>query len=298
MKKTIVNPFNYLKEIKDGDEFVLGVHLDIENIKTLEKIGFDSPLKSGDSIIPKYNYNVKTIENVDGKLIIRRDLPKEEYVRTIHWKCTDWGGTEHEGYTDIIALRYPREYGIAYNEEITFIKNNDGDKLVISKKFRKEKNNEQEIKFTMNLFLSLFKDFEVLDSGYNRVVKIKKVNFHILRPGTFTNERFKEVLKQISNNKSEIYNDIVFERFNFLNKYNVNDYIAVGSQGFYGYYAIQTKSCWIVECNLTNNATYIFGNNWEKLTQQTKQEVINDKLYLHRIYHNENWTSNIEKILK
>lgn len=62
----------------------------------------------------------------------------------------------------------------------------------------------------------------------------------------------------------------------------------IGSQSFHGYYAIKTKKYWVVESNYTNNATYIFDENWEKYVKLTKQEVINNDLCIQRLYHNEN----------
>ena len=68
-----------------------------------------------------------------------------------------------------------------------------------------------------------------------------------------------------------------------------------GINGFNGYYAyIFDKYCFL-ECAFYGNATYILPvDNWEILSQKTKQELIEKKEVIEKIVHRQEWFGKIE----
>lgn len=289
----IKNVDKYLNPYKNLDKITIAKVVKQEDLPILQKLGFTIPLVQNEAIVPN-PINRLTLENIEGKCIIRKDLSQDEpYEQTIHWKTVDWGGHEHYGYSTIIRYRYRREYAQAFNVEFIIRKNSKEEYYVCSNIINVAE--KDKIKFIINLFLSIFRDFLILDEKLNGLV-IKKLNFTFLRPGILSREKLREILDK-RKKQEPIENSIVLDRFDFLNQYNDTDTIMVGHQGFYGYYAIKTKRYWVVECNFMNNATYLFDDKWEQYVQLTKQQVINGGLCVKRVYHNSNWESEMSRLL-
>ena len=55
---------------------------------------------------------------------------------------------------------------------------------------------------------------------------------------------------------------------------------------------------YVLESVYTNNATYIFGDDWEHLSQLSKAEILKDGLQDVRLIHNDNWKHDIDEILE
>jgi hypothetical protein len=54
----------------------------------------------------------------------------------------------------------------------------------------------------------------------------------------------------------------------------------------------------IVESLEYGNATYVFGKDWEALTQLTKAELIAGSLYEQRLIHRRGWEDDIRVLLR
>ncbi len=292
--KKIIKPFNHTKEYSFGEDIVIGVNLREEEEVIAQNIGFSIPLVEGECVVPRYNINIKTKENIDGKAFLLRDLPKEPYYVELPWTAIDKWGNMHSGINIVTRYRFQKGYTEAYNIELIVSKKEDGRYIIHSNAIKLMIENEDKIKFIMNLFLSLFGRIEIYNNKLKDRVKAKHVNFEILRPGTVSRNDLLEIFKRSTNSKNNDVIKLIMKRFEFLNQFNVNDYIVIGKNSFYGYYALQTKKCWILECNFTNNATYIFGDDWEELSKLTKQQVINNSLCKKRIFHTITWEENIK----
>lgn len=48
----------------------------------------------------------------------------------------------------------------------------------------------------------------------------------------------------------------------------------------------------------TNNATYVFGRDWEMLSKLSKAEILDGKLQEARLIHNDNWKHHINELLE
>ena len=75
------------------------------------------------------------------------------------------------------------------------------------------------------------------------------------------------------------------------------DIKAIGNAGFFGYIVFfnPKKNVYAVESVLENNATYILGEDWERITQMTKSEILNGGLAIKRVIHSENWEFEISR---
>ena len=91
---------------------------------------------------------------------------------------------------------------------------------------------------------------------------------------------------------------VIDKRFETINEHQP-DFVAIGRAGFSGYvvFGFPSKNTFVLESTEINNATYIFDDSWESLSQKTKAEVLNEDLHKHRVIHRESWFSEVAKIL-
>ncbi|WKV87844.1 hypothetical protein LJU32_19850 [Pseudomonas sp. B21_DOA] len=78
------------------------------------------------------------------------------------------------------------------------------------------------------------------------------------------------------------------------------DFLATGRGGYSGYfvYGFTSKKLHFLESIHLNNATYIFGDDWEKLSSLSKEEIINGGHEYLRIIHDKKWTGKIRQLFR
>ena len=259
----------------------------------LKKIGF-SEIEIGTMVLPSI-CGPKSRFNVNGKFILRKDLPKETCWR--EWYCKKWNGDWH--YVDIEYQRYHRDLIPGPEIELTILEK-DGIKYIVSPILINDEQNQENIRHTINLFLELFHDCDIFRETLTPIFpscEFKKVNWHILTPGEHPWERLKEELKLSSTRK----NKAIAQRstYEYICQYRPKS-IVVGLAGFHGYiaYLFPEKRLALLEHMQNGNATYVFRTStWERFSQFTKSEIINNELMSDRIIHKSDWRENINKIL-
>jgi len=76
--------------------------------------------------------------------------------------------------------------------------------------------------------------------------------------------------------------------------------VHVGTAGFLGYIILgfENKDFQVCESLIYGNATYIFGENWEEISQLSKAEILRDDLHRERIIHRKwSWLRRIRELL-
>lgn len=58
------------------------------------------------------------------------------------------------------------------------------------------------------------------------------------------------------------------------------------------------KDIYIVDSDTYGNATYVFKGDWQELSQKTKTELMNKRLYFARFLHSEEWFKKIKNIFE
>lgn len=103
-------------------------------------------------------------------------------------------------------------------------------------------------------------------------------------------------LKNLLKNQDRNTDTFNVARLELLDKYKAEE-IAEGMNGFNGYYAYVFKNNCVLESAQYGNATYIIPKeNWEILSQKTKQELVDNKVVVEKIIHTENWENTIRRI--
>jgi len=150
------------------------------------------------------------------------------------------------------------------------------------------------------LFLEIFGECTILRENLENIIRapIRKLNWTVLPKGKMPWEQLKSKIKPIVKEAPPGNQPIIWSRFESINRFNPN-FVAIGQAGFRGYIILgfPEKNIYVCECIFTGNATYVFEQNWEKLTQLTKAEILNEKLQKDRIIHWDNWREKINNLL-
>ena len=301
-KKFIRSIDRYTSHLSPGDSIRIVVEADVAH--NLSSIGFSSPPVHGETVLPAVRGNVSKF-NAEGKYIIRKDLPKElRYINTVEWTWEQWDGygrtktvTEER---DIYRKCYQREFLPPPSEELTWVRS-DGSPLIISREFSVGNISKDSFKHLINLFLELFGECEIRRADLSSFTpyKVSKVNWHFLPPGKYPWDRVLSYTRDIVKNRDPRYSKVILGRQHFIMKYQPDE-IFVGNGGFRAYmaYVFEEKEIVVLESVLTDNATYIFGKDWEDVAILTKAEVLSGGLHEERIIHSKGWRNRINKLLK
>lgn len=301
-KKFILSIDNYISHLLPGDSIRIVVEEEVTH--NLSSIGFSSPPVDGETVLPAVRGNVSKF-NAEGRYITRKDLPKElRYINTVEWTWEQWDGygqtktvTEER---DIYRNCYQREFLPPPSEELTWVRS-DGSPLIISREFSVEDISKDSFKHLINLFLELFGECEIRRADLSGFIpyKVSKVNWHFLPPGKYPWDRVLSHTKSLLKKKDPRYSKVILGRQHFIMKYQPDE-IFVGNGGFRAYmaYVFKEKEIVVLESVLTDNATYIFGKDWEDVAILTKAEVLSGGLHRERIIHSKGWRKRIKKLLK
>ena len=242
-------------------------------------------LFNGFSVLPRRIGPVSTF-NADGRFILLKKIPRE--IRCIGertWTWKDWGGNEHSTTVDISRRCYQREFIEPPSKEITFNNNKFHSEIL-------DKNNKEEVRHTINLFLELFGSCELVQNDLTNFPKIERMNWEILPSGENPFENVLNYIRKRTPNKN--YSLPIENRHEFLFSKNPEK-IAVGTHGFSGYVMYYFEKYLILDCIKYGNAIYVFDKAKENICSLSKKEVLDNELNINRVIHNKNWKSEISK---
>lgn len=304
-KSSIRNPDNYLGFVKKGSNVIIGAKGLERFEKKLQQIKFTKNLSSGETILPAGDLGPKSSFNANGKYIVHKDQEKEyRYVRTVWWEWEQWAGygeTEHhEDWKDVYAECYPRTFIEPPSIQLSIIKLTDGQKAVVSSPVKWTDKNKDTVAHAINLFLEIFGEAEIFSEDLKSFMppSFVRLNWEILPPGKMPWELLHKYMVPIIDKAEEGNKRFIKERLETLNVYGP-DFTAVGRCGFEGYviFGFENKNMYVVESGYYGNATYVFGKDWEYLSQLTKKEILDANLQEDRIIHRRQWFEDIKKLL-
>lgn len=298
IKKRVRNIENYLANIREGEEFYIAF-TDLQNNETrVNRVGFSSQREVGERILPNVIGPISRF-NANGKFIIRRDLPKEEFYIEREWERRDWGGNSHYSIVYIRRERFPRDFIRQPAEELT-IDNYLGNTIIVSRRLVKTSQNLEEIKHIVNLFLEYFGECDIIRENYEPIIpnNVVRLNWKLLPQGEYPWERVQQATRQRLQRETQNRRAVLENNLEIISSHNP-DFVAIGQGGFNDYivFGFQDKNIYILESIRSGNATYIFNNNWEELSRLTKAEILNNNLQQDRIFHTPSWEGQINRIL-
>lgn len=287
-----------LSAAKGCTEIKLVHQINDEIIDTLKNIGFSDELEIGDYLIPEPVGKVTSM-NANGKEIIRRDLPKSPEPRSFFTTWKDWHGQEHSGIQTRSIDMYPREYIHPQSQALHIIQLNNEKYVSTDALVLNEENEELNIHIC-NIMLECFGGFDITDAANQNLLstKIRQLHWDILPPGEYPWARAKPLIGEITKKLTKTDKETVEARMEIITRYNP-DFLATGRAGFSGYfvYGFRNKGVYILESIHLDNATYVFGDDWETLSKLTKKQIINGEIQHQRIVHDRAWKISIRQVL-
>lgn len=282
------------EEINDG---VLS-HLNI----TLTPEGLITP----ENIIPLASQGKHSAWNVNGREIIRKDLPKETYYNYI--ESPNWGDSYYGTHT--VAMpgeRYPREFVAPRNSAIEIEAANSSPGLFhyVIKFQISEILSRQSDQFNDRLFdcLNILQE-NIGDSGVKSAeatlqdyLQSLQVTWDILPPGTA-----EEAINRIFTGRqpTQIERETTEDRYQFFMTLNPQS-LVYGSSGFQRYFgAFINENLVIFENVQYGNAIYVMFDNWEELSQRSRVELLSGRYgeNFERIIHTGNWKNKVKETVR
>jgi hypothetical protein len=302
-KKRIRNIGRYVRNFRTGQQIILSIAVNQIEPGILQKIGFSDKLEPGETVLPSPIGPISDF-NASGKDIVHKDQDMETVYRQSEWKWNEFRGrdntVEMSKIVDVPYKRYPRTFIKPPSIELRLSTDNNGNLLVISPTLEYKKENENVLLHVVNLFLEIFNICEIRNNKLESIIKspVKRLNWEILPKGRQPWEKLKVILDEFRESTAEGNKAVIDKRFESINIHNP-DFVALGKAGFSGYvvFGFSDKNLFMLESNQTNNATYIFEDNWEHLSALSKAEILSKNLHKDRIIHREGWFNEINRVL-
>jgi hypothetical protein len=293
-----------LKSLTKGTHINIGYSID-ENpktIKILQAAGFQKIIP-GMTVLPSAKMGPRCKYNAEGKEIVHRDRPKETYFQEREWEWKQFHGDDRITKSKTIYIpreRYPRSTNPPPSVELS-IANEGGRLIVVAPPIKFNADQPDLLIHTINIFLELFGCAEILDQDKQSIIrgKVKRLNWQVLPRGKYPWERLEKDLKPIIDERPEMNRRPIRERFALMNSFDP-EFTAIGRAGFHGYviFGYPKKKLYVLESSYYGNATYVFQEGWEELSQLTKAEIIHGELQHARVIHDDSWKHEVKKILK
>lgn len=296
----------YIRHIKRGEKYYIGLTLREANREILSSLGFHLPAIPGERVLPADIYGAATYKNAHGFEIVHRDKPKETAYRQMEWKWKEFRGRydsiERSKIVEVPYKRYPRTQIFPYAVELEIKESESGELLIIAGPFE---NIDTEIDIavnTANMFHELFQDSYVYDELLTSWKKslLRRLNWELLPPGKNPWEASKPALKRMIELAEKGNQPVIQKRFDAIGIY-APEFVAIGREGFNDYvvFGFPSKGFCILESSSVNNATYVLNEkNWESISQLSKAEILNANSHKDRLIHRENWFSRLSTLMK
>lgn len=301
-KHHIKNAAIYLDGISENSIFRVMSRLDGSSFSQLIRAGYQATATHGTTILPS-GVGPTTRFNANGRWIIRRDLPKESrYILTRYWTWTQFSGddrVEHEGMKDVYRDCYPRDFVSPPGVEVTLTYVDD-QVCVTTPELNKTSALEGHNVHCVNLMLELFGQCDLVSEELKSIQmpRIRSANWRMLPPGEYPWEKLERHIQTAMGNRSTDTQRVIWDRQETIKGLSPDE-IYVGEAGFGDYlaYVFKGRKLVVLESVRKDNAIYVFGLDWKRVSQLSKAEILRDNLQIARIVHTNGWKTNLSGLL-
>lgn len=287
----------YEKEMTRLGKFRLTISVD-KSEDIVRTLGFSMPAVEGESLAPPPTGRF-TEFNANGRLVVRKDLPKVDKTFTVYSSWNDWHGYPHSGIRVVNRKVYPTDQIPPPNEYLTVL-NSERGPVVASRLLSLSQETEGDILHIVNLFLEVFGQFEFVgrDLQPGGRIKIRQLNWKVLPPGSYPFERAKKELAQFLGALPDTARPVVEDRIRTITRHEP-DLIAVGVGGFTDYvvFGFTDRGKYVLESHRLGNATYVLKSDWESVSMLSKKEILDGSLHEARVIHNHGWRVAVGKLI-
>jgi len=293
-----------LKWLEEGQKIVVGLRGALRFKEKLVKLGFSEDLEKGEGILPEI-VNPSTARNAEKFHVADKTQPREKYYQTLWWTRHEWAGRgetrEISEYVDIPRERYPRIEYAPYSVELILKYDALKQLMVLTEPLEYTSQNHKLILNTINIFLTNFGECEILTEELDVFIPTKTIylNWEVLPQGEYPWSKIEEDLEKISAGKPKTNRRMMLDKCEYINSFRPS-FRAYGRSGFRGYviFGFEQKNLYVLESVYSDNATYVFAENWKALSQLTKAQILNGGLQNARLIHKENWKEDVRTLLE
>lgn len=271
-----------LPEDYDINKIQIGVSAD-ENRKRL--LGLKN---IGDVVLPSGDFGSTCKKNAYGYSYTDKTQPKENRYITTNWIYPYGNRNASPIACNIFRECYPRVDVDPQCIEIILFENKEKNQYLIASLSPDMR--EKYLIETVNIFLEIFGQCCIYSDELDmREIKRSRCNWEILPPG----ERPSKHMSRLHTQQGKDTNSFNISRLNEIEKYKYEE-VVEGINGFKGYYAYIFKNCCVLESAMYGNATYIIPKeDWKRLSQKTKKELLDNNNVIEKIDHKEKWKNQI-----
>jgi hypothetical protein len=301
-QRRIRNLDRHLPNDYKGKELRLGTNGIEHHRSNLERAGFSPNLNDGERVLPGHLGPVSRF-NAEGKPVRRRDLEMEYASRMIEWHWTEYHGkdqVERSDFRFITYKRYPRDQVPPPSIELEIVRDTAGNQLVVTDSIPYDDANAGLLLHAINLCLELFGECHVFTDDLAPVIRapLRRLNWHVLPPGRHPWADLRRALAPAIEQAKKGNRPVASRRLETVNDYEP-EFAAVGHGGFTGYVILgfPKKNLYVCESTRYGNATYVFEEEWEELSQLSKGQILAENRQKERIVHSEGWPEAIRRLL-
>lgn len=290
-----------LRGISHGTVVVPGLADPTSHKERLKQLGLDA-LEVGDAMVPP-PVGKFTEFNAEGREVVHKDQPKvrvyrDAYVRWIEWHGPDM--REEWGVQSRPYKQYPRTQEPPVGLELRLVETSAGDRALVTAAFTYG-HHDEDLLHAINLMLELFGECDLLTEDFSAQLgaPTRRLNWELLRPGEMTTAGIRRRLEPAFKGKPVNAQHVAEHRLAVAESLKP-EFLGVGRGGFRGYivFGFPSKNLYVLECLFHGNATYIFGEDWEDLSQLTKTQVLHERRYKHRLEHRGKWGWQLRRIVQ
>jgi hypothetical protein len=303
-QRRILNLQLHLSAIKIGTPVTLGVTEPQRFTGILTRAGFTQALVPGEAVLPAAVFGPVSRYNAGGRYLVHRELPMETAYRTVEWHWSEWHGedrVEKTDWVDVSYKRYPRDFVPPPSVELHIGTSIDGAKVVFSAAVNFTADNAGLLQHTINLYLEMFGECSVLTEELEAAIikaPVRRLNWTVLPPGRMPWEQLRTHLQPLIQRARKGNQPVIAHRLETINGYGP-EFTAVGHGGFDGYviFGFPERNLYICESRYSGNATYVFGQDWETLSQMTKADILSESLQEARLIHRAGWEAHLRRVM-
>jgi hypothetical protein len=260
------------------------------------------------SVIPLPEAGRYSTRNVDGQVIVRRDLPMVTKTFTAEApNFGDWSLGSHDVYWDRDVYQRENEAPKLWEIGIELLREDNDDeeprhvfKFQVNAVLRSGSEGfDAELLYALNLLQENVGAVGIFaaDSTREDYLKTVTVGWEILPPG----ERDDIIVKILGRmrNPSDEAKERIAERYDVLASLKPTAYIA-GTSGFQRYFGAKFAENLVVFENLEyGNAIYVMFEDWEHVSQQSRLQLLKgDDSKFVRIVHAKGWKTELKTLVQ
>ena len=287
--------------LKKAGTVVCAIEDPENHIAIFKQMGFSSGLPEGESVLALSGFGPTCKKNADGWIEVHKDQPMETYYTPVMWRWKLWNGEWREEMRYRSGKRYPRTEHPPLGIELVIRLKTDGTKVAVLDFVDASKGDLSKIIDCVNMLVEIFGSCSLLTEKLDSIIKgtVKRLNWRILPLGRRPWEKLRKEILPMLEKETPAVQAVIEDRLETINQFEP-PFTAIGTGGFGGYliFGFPAKNRYVLESMFFGNATYVLGEEWERLSQMTKGQLISQNLYERRINHQEGWGKEIAKVLR